>query len=72
MHTKCRLTRRVSAAKMAELRALVAVKRVIDFAVKVTGTPTPTSVPAPRDPHPCASGIRGAQLWRSFEKSPNF
>lgn len=26
--------------KMAELRALVAVKRVIDFAVKVTGTPS--------------------------------
>ena len=27
--------------KMAELRALVAVKRVIDFAVKVTGPPLP-------------------------------
>lgn len=27
---------------MAELRALVAVKRVIDFAVKVTGPPSPT------------------------------
>ena len=30
---------------MAELRALVAVKRVIDFAVKVTG-PTPSLNPA--------------------------
>lgn len=29
---------------MAELRALVAVKRVIDFAVKVTGLPSPTSL----------------------------
>lgn len=29
---------------MAELRALVAVKRVIDFAVKVTGPPSPTSL----------------------------
>lgn len=33
---------------MAELRALVAVKRVIDFAVKVTGPP----VPPPRAPRP--------------------
>ena len=31
--------------KMAELRALVAVKRVIDFAVKVTGPPP---LPEPR------------------------
>lgn len=30
--------------KMAELRALVAVKRVIDYAVKVTGPPSPTSL----------------------------
>lgn len=30
--------------KMAELRALVAVKRVIDFAVKVTGPPSPSSL----------------------------
>lgn len=30
--------------KMAELRALVAVKRVIDFAVKVTGLPSPSSL----------------------------
>lgn len=29
---------------MAELRALVAVKRVIDFAVKVTGRPSPFSL----------------------------
>lgn len=35
--------------KMAELRVLVAVKRVIDFAVKVTGPPSPTSLrPAAR------------------------
>jgi hypothetical protein len=34
---------------MAELRVLVAVKRVIDFAVKVTGPPSPTSLrPAAR------------------------
>lgn len=39
--------------KMAELRALVAVKRVIDFAVKVTGPPSPTS------PCPAAVCFRG-------------
>lgn len=33
--------------KMAELRALVAVKRVIDFAVKVTGLPL-SLIPVPR------------------------
>lgn len=38
---------------MAELRALVAVKRVIDFAVKVTGPPSPTS------PCPAAVCFRG-------------
>lgn len=35
--------------KMAELRALVAVKRVIDFAVKVTG-PSPPPFPPAGDP----------------------
>lgn len=33
--------------KMAELRALVAVKRVIDFAVKVTAPPLLSLVPEP-------------------------
>lgn len=33
--------------KMAELRALVAVKRVIDFAVKVTGSPLLSLLPEP-------------------------
>lgn len=37
---------------MAELRALVAVKRVIDFAVKVTGPP-------PTSPNPAAVCFRG-------------
>lgn len=46
-------TERGSGRKMAELRALVAVKRVIDFAVKVTGPPPPP----PRTPRPCASGV---------------
>lgn len=39
---------------MAELRALVAVKRVIDFAVKVIGSPC-----APRL---CASGVTSVHL----------
>lgn len=41
--------------KMAELRALVAVKRVIDYAVKVTGPPSPTSL------SPAAMCFRGQE-----------
>lgn len=43
---------------MAELRALVAVKRVIDFAVKVTGSPSPTSL--------CPATV----CFRGYERAP--
>lgn len=49
--------------KMAELRALVAVKRVIDFAVKVIGSPC-----APRL---CASGVTSVHLMAWGESSHN-